>query len=405
MGGEAMQQINHWKKNAKMARQCGVLLLLSACGSKAIDLDQALVTGSSDPTVVGKVREGVGHIAVDDERLYWTALPTRNGSNFGNWSLRSCLKQNCAASVVTYDTQLSAQDIWFGVTGGSIYWFRYVDQEGMCGTLNYCSPVPTGSMALLSSPVGGGSTRAVATTDSVLQAAFDTDSVYVSTDLGVDAIPLSGTGTPLQLVGPPSTLSTVYALAAEGDSLYWLSGVNWEYTAVAPTSLSLYRVRKDGHSAPVSLASDLEINVSHADGSVPFGLAVDANDAYWTQNVLVGSVDRCPITGCVTTPEAVVGPIRSPEALLIDGSTLYLRYEAGPYQYVLASCTLGQCTSPQPITQGPDAMCAAETEALCGVTASMVVDDQYLYVVTTDQDLQTSSAQENPVAQIRRFPK
>jgi hypothetical protein len=174
---------------------------------------------------------------------------------------------------------------------------------------------------------------------------------------------------------------------------------------VAPTSLSLYRVRKDGHSAPVSLASDLEINISHADGSVPFGLAVDANDAYWTQNVLVGSVDRCPITGCASAPEVVVGPIRSPEALLIDGTTLYLRYEAGAYQYTLASCTLGQCASPQPITQGPDTMCADETEMLCGMTTSMAVDDQYLYVVTTDQDLQASSAQENPVAQIRRFAK
>ena len=380
------------ERNNKMPRALTLLLALAAlsCSSK-VDLNQPLVESSPNPTVVGTVREGVGHIAVDTDRLYWTALPTRNGGVGGTWSLRSCLKENCAATVITYDTQSSAQDILFGVAGASIYWFRDIDQKALYAA---------GNMTLMTSPIAGGAAQVMATVDAVELAVFDADRVYVSTSNGVQAISLTGAGAPVQLIGPPLETSHVLALAAGGDYLYWLSGGTVDTPAAAA---SLYRLRNDGTSTPEMLASDLEINADY--GYTLPGLAVDSTSVYWTQSVLAGSVDRCPLAGCVGAPEVVVGPIRSPEALLIDGSTLYLRYEADAYQYVLASCTIGQCTSPQPIAQGSDTACKAETETTCGPTESMAVDDQYLYAVTTDQDLHSDSAQQNPVAQIRRFPK
>ncbi len=84
--------------------------------------------------------------------------------------------------------------------------------------------------------------------------------------------------------------------------------------------------------------------------------------------------------------------MRTPTGVLLDAQTLYFQHETDAYRYALSSCTLGQCAAPQLLVQGLEA------------TTAMAVDDRYLYVATTDQDLQPIG-DKNAVAQIRRFPK
>ncbi len=362
-----------------------------ACASKPVALDQAIIVASSDPTVVGTVHESVGQLVVDDERLYWNATPSRDGYvDYGNWALRGCLKQDCAATVITYDAGWSSEGLPFGVVGDQLYWFRF-------GTGNVIGPGVSDqyvieNMTLVSRPVAGGATRTLTDVDLLELVVFDTDGIYVSTQTGLYAIPFSQAAEPPQPIGAAS-VGTVTAIAAQGDYVYWTSG------SIVPavqqrTGASLCRTRKDGSGTPETLIGGLEL-----DSNV--GLALDSSYVYWTQDALSGSVDRCPLAGCTGAPEVVTGPVRSPTNPFLTGDQLYFRYQTDAYRYALSSCTLGQCTLPQPIIMGLDVASRQGLDA----TAALAIDDQYLYTVTTDQNLDPQLLYKDPVAQIRRFPK
>ena len=330
------------------------------CGAKAVDLDGPIIESSSEPGVLAVVRERVEKIAVDEQRLYWigTQLPRAYPKNV--WFLRSCQKQACATTLITYDEQatrgVDGTSI-FSVKDGQIYWFNLTSRE------------------LLACPVSGcdGPPRRVASGLDFSGAAFADDRFLFADGESIESVPLQADSRVRDAYSPLMSAT----IAIRGNYVYWLA-----------TRTDIGRARTDGSSGVETVTSDVRVADEPA-----FGLTTDASAIYWTDNLLSGSIKRCPLAGCTVAPEKVIGPLRAPQSLLIDGSELYYEYETKPYEYALASCSLPTCASAPPLIEHVDAP---------GVLA---LDDQYLYVATTEQDVSPDNFAVDTIAQIRRLPK
>jgi hypothetical protein len=347
-----------------------------ACGANTLDLGGAAIESSSEPGVLAVVHEQVEKIAVDDERLYWSGSRLARNEGRNILFLHSCQKRNCASTLVTYDAQPFDLDHVFSVSGGEIHWFRWTPTEQtLC---------PSGGCRgeLLACPVAGcnGSPRTLASDLTFTAATFDDDRFYFADSMALYSVPLSQPG-PRQLVA--ASLGMIRAVAIHDAYAYWrVDGL-----ANGGQSL-LVRGRKDGASTAETIANDLRCSANH-----DFSVTTDATSIYWTNNLLVGSINRCPLGGCSDASDAVIAPLRVPQKLQIDGSELYYQYEPRPYEYALASCTLPNCAEILPIIERVDAP---------GVLA---MDDDYLYVATTEQDVSPDNLSENTVARIRLLPK
>jgi hypothetical protein len=347
-------------------RICATLLSLPlallACSASTVALDGALIESSNDPSVLGIVRERVEKIAVDDERLYWSGshLPRTDGANV--WFLHSCQKTDCASTLVTYDAQGYTAEGVFSVSGGEVRWYRSNSRE------------------LVSCPIAGcnGAPRTLVSDLGFSAAAFDDNRFYFSDQWALYSVPLSQPG-PRQPLG--SSQAALLSVAVDDVYVYWLE-------IDAPDGSGLVRVRKDGSSPVETVSNDVKYSYHHH-----FSLTTDTTSVYWTNNLLTGSINRCPLTGCSDASDVVITPLRAPQKLQIDGSELYYQYEPRPYEYALSSCTLPACAPSEPLIEHLDA------------PSALAMDDEYLYVATTEQDVSPANLYENTVASIRRLPK
>jgi hypothetical protein len=123
-----------------------------------------------------------------------------------------------------------------------------------------------------------------------------------------------------------------------------------------------------------------------------FAVATDDTFIYWTNSVLAGSIARCPLTDCLGNAEVIISPLRAPQYLIIDNRRLYYEYETEPYDYVISSCTLPACTDSEIAPARLDAPLA------------LALDDSYLYVATTTQNVSPNTKEET-IARIRRLTK
>ena len=364
------------------------LPLLIACGH-SVDLDHSTLTPSADPTALGTVREVVLQITVDDERLYWSASDAQMvggsvssaqsvGVGAGQILMHSCAKQDCVGTLVSYDTTSSYAPT-FVVRQGEIFWLRRNEERTDIVASNVLDPAAT-RVVLQDTPA------------SVMAA--DDRNVYIEDGFNaLLSVPLAGAAKATQLAAL-SGETDPYMMQAQGDYLYWL-GVrgDTDYEGV------VQRVRTDGTGKVETLAAGFDFN-GDALHSWPFnlgGLALDADYVYWGVNVLRGSIQRCPLAGCIGDPEVVAGPIRTPSALLVDHGKLYFQHETDAFQYTVSSCTLGKCDSVATLANNVNR------------PNLFAVDDRYLYTATTSQDQTPITNYDahpaTPVAQIRRFPK
>jgi len=321
-----------------------ILLLLAfssgvpACSATAVDLDATAIATSSEPGVLAVAHERIEKLLVDDERLYWTGSRLLRSDRSNVWFLRSCRKETCASSLVTYAAQPSHYGNNFWVSGGQIYWY---DWRG-----------------LVSCAIAGcdGAPRSIAPVFDGADPAFDDDYVYSSDFDALYRSSLSEPG-PRQLLG--SSPTAIRRIAVVGAYVYLVT----ENGALAEGTgkPQLLRVHEDGAAAVETIAT--EVNVSlHYD----FGIAADETSIYWTDNLIFGWINRCPLADC-SRPWDATGPFRAPQTLLIDDARLYYQYEAAPYEYVLASCSLPTCLASTTVQKRLDA------------PKAFAVDDRYVY--------------------------
>jgi hypothetical protein len=350
-------------------RAVPTLLTLSltalGCGAKAIDLDSRPVDGpvdesSAEPGVFAVVREKVIKLAAFDQRLYWAGVSDPEPvTGRQRMSIRSCEARDCAATLVTYEADLdSALSPTFSVQGGELYWYR--------GPLQ----------SLLACPIEGcdGSPRTVGPALPAYNGTFADNRFYFADSNFLYSLSLAESAPQAQvvLVGPVGQ-----GLMIDDAYAYWVAV---ESVTDHFSSCALVRSRKDGSMREEIVTSDVKCSTIHA-----FDVATDQTAIYWTNNVLAGSIARCPRAGCMGAPETVVAPLRAPQKLLRDGSQLFYEYEAAPDAYALASCTLPACAAQTSLIERLDA------------PAAFATDDRHVYAATTEQDV---NPQDLPTATI-----
>ncbi|HEY5372681.1 MAG TPA: hypothetical protein VIK01_03305 [Polyangiaceae bacterium] len=340
------------------------------------------MTSSSDPTVLAVINERVSAIVVDAQRIYWLGSV---GGSFG--TLHSCEKQNCVGSLVTYGTAgnatLGSPIGVIGVAGGQVYWWELeADNNGIALKACELSGCEHGARTVASHVVETGA------------AAFSADYAYVVTGYTLPGamlrIPLTGNDAqPEQVfatggseIGVGCSTCDMTSLAVQGDYLYW-QGLAGQGNA----NSTINRARVDG-------GGEVEVLADHLGIGSPASLTLDASYVYWSDGLLSGSIVRCPLTGCVGAPESLVGPVRLPTTVRVDGPNLYWQQATTASGLVISSCALATCAPSQPIARGVDD------------TAVLAIDDEYLYTATTDQKVEPGDLDwTNPSASIRRIRK
>ena len=359
----------------------GLAMLALSCGKTSAQTHDPQISApdGTDPTVLLQIDEQVGVIRVDDQRIYWTG--GQGLDTLGAAALRSCAKEDCAHTVVTYDASGTDPTPGFGLENGQIYWFHYNgDHPGASWTVRGCSVAGCGTTAP--------TVITTVMTNLPSAVAFTQDSLFITTYPGVYRFPLAEGGDPDLVV---SGVNAVGALLAQGDYLYW-----FDQKQDSARSSTLRRARSDGSDSPQTLADDLEVDwyPNYYQPQYPSGgLAFDATSVYWSQGAIRGSIVRCPLDGCSGAPEVVAAPVRSPTTLQLDGENLYFQHDTSSRGLAVSSCALGACELGDPIATGLDAINA------------LAIDDQYFYTATTDQTIPSDAVWSDPTAQIRRFPK
>ena len=350
-----------------------VVALFALSCSKSVELSRSPeLRPSTDPTVLAGIGEEVGAMAVDNVRLYWSGS---QGSNaLGASALRSCNKQHCLDSLVTYDPDGASTNTNFGVIDGQIYWLHLLASEPAVWEIRACDAAGCGNAPRT---VGRG------ILDFPSTVTFSANTVFIGNGNTISSVPLSATAADPKFV--LQARSAFYLLSAQEPYLYWISQGDYGRGVV------LERARTDGTGALEVLAENLEVIFNGG----PFpqsGLALDASYVYWSQGTLAGSIARCPLAGCNGAPEVVVTPVRSPTTLALDGQRLYWQHDTATQGLAVSDCALGDCAGTTPIVVGLDA------------TNALTVDDRYLYTATTDAPIPVDGWP-NPNANIRRIPK
>lgn len=374
-----------------------ISFLSFACGNTTLDLggpDE--IKASDDPSVLGTIQEEVAQLAVDGDRLYWLGSGTTrtayaNGGGHEDkaflgphpWALRGCDIANCAGSRVTYAPDSVDPAAGFGVREGRLAWFHLLDIAGEVGVgaisrLFICDETSTRPNALAGRAYGQYQQNAqnLPKPSGRPLAVFDARSVYFirdANDAGHEIVSL-----PLDVdVSVPGVVvrpgAEVLEMAVNGDFLYWIQSTS--------DGARVQRAPKDGTGPAEPLVDGLRIESSTTSDESSFpagGLAFDSTYVYFAENAEDGAIKRCPLAGCAGAPEVIAEPVRSPRALLVDGSKIYwsARTSGDPsygfFSYALFSCTLPHCSK---VTKEIDDL---ETPA------AFIKDEQYLYAATDD---------------------
>ncbi len=256
-----------------------VLVAAPACGGESLQLERA--DEANDPAAFITNQVYARAILVDESRVYWATGREPRAS------LRSCLKDDCGASAVTYVTlSQNGSSMPFVVAAlgeQAVYW----QNEG----------------PILSCPAGGcsGSPTPIAAYGAS-SLVVDGDYIYwtSASDTAVFRCSLSGCSSPTVIALHQLDAA---ALGVAGDNAYWLSNSR------------VMRAKKDGSETPVVMA-DAQTGAAC--------LAVNSKHVFWSHGEdSGGQVSFCPLAGCEGTPTDLVVGEHSASGLRVDDQRAY----------------------------------------------------------------------------------
>jgi hypothetical protein len=282
--------------------------VLLGCGSKTLDLGQDVGTpeyappdnGESDrPTTVPKWlaahQYGCDALALDDTRVYWSTAagppPWRPDLAADAFVLRSCRKNDCAGTLVTYWQSQSSKQFQMTVNRTRVFWAEST-YWGETTAILTC-PIAGCDGRPAHFVVGGIETWALVADDSY---------VYWVSDKALSKCPVEGCFDGPTLMTPAAGLAGPGTLAASATHLYWSQ------------QGAIMTAPKDG-SSPASVIAD----GLHA----PRSITVDAHNVYWAENYSFGAVKSCPLTGCMGAPNVLASNQRYPALLKVSGDRAY----------------------------------------------------------------------------------
>lgn len=149
----------------------------------------------------------------------------------------------------------------------------------------------------------------------------------------------------------------------------------------------ILRVRKDG-TMPFEVV--VQTSTSMAE------IAVDQDNVYWSEPVMLGTLSACPKTGCQGAPEILVKNLNCPTKLLVDDTNLYFiepRDTNGEYgsnwsahHDRLLRCSKLGCAEPTVVIEGAG-IGASFNHDCPGYDAPFVMDERFLYFASCDPAL------------------
>jgi hypothetical protein len=308
--------------------------LTSACGGHELDLGH-----NADPTTdsvgsdagVGVPTVVIGHqhralaIALDDTRVYWsteTAHPEIDDPVEGG-TVRSCAKENCAATLITYATSQNAFKIV--VNKSRVYWSDTADQIFAC-PIEGCAGSP------IRIP-GDQSSFVVDDSHIYLMSNFSGELQRVSLE--------DRTTTKLAEHLNSSEAAQGGTLVVDSSYVYW----------IVPGPLGkVMRVRKDGSESAEAVITGLH---------QPNSLAVGPTGIFWTEHSTFGAVMSCPLNGCVGDPVVIASEQSYPYGLASGGDRIYWLLSLDGWQWpsekhprgnLLACASAGCGSSPELLT-------------------------------------------------------
>jgi hypothetical protein len=349
-------------------------ILGTGCSGAILDAGSHALTddASTDNTIFVPRQNCVTQVFVDDARVYWDTVPENQLAP--PVSLRSCLKNQCATTEVTYYTGSNAGPIGpaldVALDGVNIYWIR----TGFNSTPS----------AVLSCPLSGcgpGGPRTVFEGIDETSMASDGSFLYWTSELqaavfrcavancaGTQAVLAQGQASPGDL-----TVSGGYA--------YWI--------AIG----SIRRIAADGTSPLQEVAE-----AQPALGS----LAIREPYVYFTNSISIGAILRCPVTGCLPSgPEVVASRLAYPDGLVADDTNAYwANLGTVPIAPVgsIAKCAVEGCGANTTTLASSETFFATHEHAVA-------VDDQYVYWVTSGAAGDSVGQYGFPNAAIHRLPK
>jgi hypothetical protein len=203
---------------------------------------------------------------------------------------------------------------------------------------------------------------------------------YDASTMGIYRVPLSGPDT----APVPIFKTRGEALLALGSGyLYWLD-------SSTPLEDKLQRTLVNGDGSIELIADHLVIR-----GQSQHRLVLDDANVYWSQASLRGAILSCPLTGCPNTaePEIVAEPIRSPEAVWLDGNALYWTHDTASQGYAVSSCHVADCT---PTDLGAPGL---------GASGAVAFDQTYIYTASIADPISDALRNDAVTTKIRRFSK
>lgn len=277
---------------------CFALLVPVACGGETVEVGGAgLVGSSSDPAVVAVIYEHADYLVNGGDRIFWFGGYGQGASG----GVRSCRKEDCRRSLVTYvsDTFAAASDGGMrslAVSEGEVY-FKPPREEGAFDR--------TGEVVACHVEGCDVTRRVVA--EKVDQYAIDGDWLYwVSNDRapsGIYRVPRSGEGVEPELVLPLS--ARIEQLAVRNGHFVW---------------------RTEAHELQYwSPESALGIETIATSVSSKFPVTDDA--VYWATRRIVADIQRWSFSSSSREAETLENPARVPFSLFAADGFLYMNVE------------------------------------------------------------------------------
>jgi hypothetical protein len=380
-----------------MLRLCAAFaaVLLGSCGGPVLDLGQnapreaglparyakdGTDVGGGIPTIIATSQYGCSALAVDETRVYWSTYgPGASDPAIAAESdvVRSCEKNNCATTVVTYAKGPSyVRQLVVDKT--RVYWIGWpidVDRSSIvaCSILG-CDGPPT----------------IIAADVHTERFAIDDRYVYwLHTDAGLLRCPLQGCQVAPTLIASIEVSHGTdgpWSLVVDATHVYWVT------RADNPSALgSVMAVPKDG-----SLPSRVVV----ADVHRPQELSAHGGSLFWTEASTVGNVRWCPLLDCAGGPFLLASRQQYGQSLAIGSEAAYwlasldgVSLELGGSAGQLVECPIAGC--------GSDPVILATEQ---GSPRAVAVDATHVYWTTLGKRGTPAADFNGAVKRLRRRP-
>ena len=290
------------------------------CSSHTLDLDHpapstpapAVTRAGGDPAIVSE--DGIDAVWVDDHRLYWLT---------GFQSFQSCLKSDCAHTILSYAQRPAQKGGIQGVTiSNSVYWAVDYSLVFSCPTSG-CSSTPTtvtddpslsipifshgddfywcSDLDLYRCPATGCDDSNLVTVPDVttLRMIFDATHAYWIDPVGIRSVPLDLSEPPSEQTPPSQNGLEMTSLATAQGYLYW----------TMDTRIVRSPIVHGGAMEPTEVIRS----------DAPIGdLAINGSTMFWLED---NAIHACPLLGCERSTQltpATVGPQNT-----LNGSTRF----------------------------------------------------------------------------------